>query len=246
MIRTEICPRFCVLALGIALFLPTTGLADTYYTAILDGDTAGTTSTATGTATLILNAAETEISYVIEYSELDGTETVAHIHNAPPGILGPIFHVLAFGSPKVGVWPVGPFEVAELNAGRVNILIHSDMFPASELRGDMAFAFVSAVDGQGGGNLPAVLELADNFPNPFNPTTTIRFGLPREERVVLDVFDVRGRLVNSLLNETRPAGYHTVVWDGEDHQGAPVASGVYQYRVVAGDLVISKRMVLVK
>ncbi len=246
MTRTGHCRRLSALVIGVALLLPVSGKADTYYTAILDGPTAGTDSPTTGTAILVLNSAETEVSYVIEYGELVGIETVAHIHNAPPGVIGPVFHDLPYGSPKVGIWLVGPFEMAELDAGRVNILIHSDLYGGGEIRGNLTFDSVADVAVPDGGNIPTVLDLQDNFPNPFNPTTTIRFDVPQQGQVLLEVFDVHGRLVSSLLNETRPAGYHTVVWDGLDNVGARVASGVYFYRVEAGNFSETKRMTLIK
>jgi hypothetical protein len=235
-----------VIVIGTAVFFPVPGNADTGFSAALDGPTAGNTSPATGTATFILNEAETEVAYVIEYSGLLSTETVAHIHNAPPGVIGPVFHDLVFGSPKVGVWPVGPFEVAELRAGRVNILIHTELYPGAEIRGNLILNPVADVENPGGENIPTVLDLKDNYPNPFNPMTTITFGVPREERVLLDIYDVRGLFIGRLLNESLPAGYHSVVWDGRDVEGAPVASGVYLYRLEAGSYNETKRMVLMK
>lgn len=238
--------RLSVIVIVIAVVLPVSGSADTYFSAVLDGATAGTVSPATGTATFVLDEAETEVAYVIEYSGLLGTETVAHIHNAPAGVVGPVFHNLAFGSPKVGVWPVGPFEVAELRAGRVNILIHSELYPAAEIRGNLVLDIVTDVENPGGEDIPTALDLKGNYPNPFNPITTIIFGVPREERVLLDIFDVRGRFIGRLLNEALSAGYHSVVWDGRDDGGARVASGVYFYRLEAGSYSDTKRMLLVK
>jgi len=238
--------RLGVLAVGLVLTFPAAGNADTFFSAVLDGATAGTASPASGTATFVLDEAETEVAYVIEYGGLVGAETVAHIHNAPPGVIGPVFHNLAFGSPKVGVWPVGPFEVAELRAGRVNILIHTELYPGAEIRGDLVLSPVADIGDSNRENIPTVLDLKDNYPNPFNPITTITFGLPREERVVLDIYDVRGRFINRLLNEELAAGYHSVVWNGRDEEGALAASGVYLYRLEAGSFGETKRMMLVK
>lgn len=230
----------------VALALPALAGADIYYTAILDGPTAGSPSLATGTAVFTLNSAETEVAYVIEYSELEGTETVAHIHNAPPGVIGPVFHDLEYGSPKIGVWEVGPFEVEELNAGRVNILIHSDPYFGGEIRGNLEYHSIAGDQTQAGEVAPANLVLRANYPNPFNPVTTIRYGVPSEGRVSLAIYDARGRLVKNLLNEVQPAGFHEVVWNGTDSAGAQVASGVYLYRVVTGDRARMKKMLLMK
>ncbi|MFH1843254.1 MAG: T9SS type A sorting domain-containing protein, partial [bacterium] len=95
--------------------------------------------------------------------------------------------------------------------------------------------------------MPQRVELSQNFPNPFNPVTTIKFGLPREARVRLNIYDVRGRLVTKLLdNKLIPAGRHAEVWDGTDRSDRRVASGVYLYRLQVGDAVKTQKMVLMK
>jgi subtilisin family serine protease len=84
------------------------------------------------------------------------------------------------------------------------------------------------------------------FPNPFNPTTTIRYDLTRGGRVSLTVYDVLGRRVARLVDERQEAGPHAAVWDGAGDAGERVASGVYVYRLVAGDVERSRKMVLLK
>lgn len=229
-----------ILATFLAALVPVAGLATTTFTAVLDGPTAGTDSPATGSAVFVLNEDETEVAYVIEYSPLTGTETVAHIHNAPPGVVGPLFHGLEFGSPKQGIWPVGPFEVAELRAGRVNVLIHSDIYPAAEIRGDLVPGSASSA-----ASPPAPVVLG-NFPNPFNPRTTIRFELPTAGRVRLEVFDVRGRRVRLLLDEERSEGLHEVVWDGRNRDRQPARAGAYLARIETGGGVLVHKMALAK
>ena len=90
------------------------------------------------------------------------------------------------------------------------------------------------------------LALAQNRPNPFNPSTEIRFALPRGGEVRLQVFDLEGRLVRSLLSEVMPAGSHRVVWQGDDHRGVPVASGVYFYRLQTGTGDLVRKMTVLK
>jgi hypothetical protein len=94
--------------------------------------------------------------------------------------------------------------------------------------------------------IPSRYALHDNRPNPFNPTTTIAYDLPRDGRVRLTVYDVRGRPVRELVNASAPAGRHQIAWDGRNQQGQAVASGVYFYRLAAGDFVQTKKMVLLK
>jgi hypothetical protein len=89
--------------------------------------------------------------------------------------------------------------------------------------------------------------LNPNAPNPFNPNTTITYGVDREGPVQLDVFDSRGRLVRSLLQQPRmAAGIYHSVWDGRDQRGRAVASGVYHTRLVVNGRHLTQRMTLVR
>jgi len=97
-----------------------------------------------------------------------------------------------------------------------------------------------------GGQIPSTLELSQNYPNPFNPTTQIRFSLPEQANVRLEIFDVTGRRVTTLINEHMQSGNYTVNWDATDRSGRSVTSGVYIYRLQAGDMVESKRMMFLK
>jgi hypothetical protein len=88
---------------------------------------------------------------------------------------------------------------------------------------------------------PRTFSLEQNYPNPFNPSTTIRYVLPKASRVVLKVYDVLGRDVKTLVQETQSAGEHNAIFDAS---GFP--SGLYFYRFQAGEFVQTKRLVLVK
>ena len=91
------------------------------------------------------------------------------------------------------------------------------------------------------GGLPTVFGLERNYPNPFNPSTTIRFELPRSSEVRMGVFDMLGREVSVLVNERKDAGVHEVKFDG-----SRLASGVYFYRLRAGDFVQTRKLILVR
>jgi aminopeptidase N len=97
-----------------------------------------------------------------------------------------------------------------------------------------------------GGTLPTAFALLQNYPNPFNPSTTIPFDLARQEYVSLKVFDILGREVATLVEGKMPAGHHEVIWNRVDNPGRSVASGVYLYRLIAGEFSSSKTMLLVK
>jgi hypothetical protein len=94
--------------------------------------------------------------------------------------------------------------------------------------------------------IPARTALHPNVPNPFNPTTTIRFDLSRPGRVSLRLYDVAGRLVRTLVDADMPPGRHAVTWSGLDESGGPVSSGVYFYRLVAANTDMTRKMVLMK
>jgi hypothetical protein len=89
--------------------------------------------------------------------------------------------------------------------------------------------------------LPKEFALSQNYPNPFNPSTTIKYELPKASEVRLSVFDMLGREVSVLVNERRDAGVHLVTFDGSG-----LSSGVYVYRLTAGDFVQSQKLMLVK
>ena len=100
--------------------------------------------------------------------------------------------------------------------------------------------------GEGNNGLPFRFELGQNFPNPFNPETTITFSIPRGELVNLSVYNVLGRKIRSLIDRNLQAGQHTVLFDGRSDQGNLLASGVYYYSLSAGELKDSSKMLLLK
>ena len=88
--------------------------------------------------------------------------------------------------------------------------------------------------------------LRQNYPNPFNPTTRLEFGLEQPGHVMLLIHDVAGRLVRVLVDEPRPAGNYSEIWDGRDKRGNAVASGIYFCRIDAGTFTQTRKMVLLK
>jgi hypothetical protein len=91
------------------------------------------------------------------------------------------------------------------------------------------------------GTMPTAYALTQNYPNPFNPSTTIKFELPKTSHVTLTVYDILGRQVSALVNERRDAGVHEVKFEA-----AGLASGVYFYRIQAGEFVATKKLLLMK
>ena len=94
--------------------------------------------------------------------------------------------------------------------------------------------------------LPKEFALRENYPNPFNPTTVIEYALPKASQVKIQIYNILGQKVRELVDEPQEPGYKMIRWDGKDDSGVEVSSGVYFYRIAAGDFVKGKKMILLK
>jgi len=98
-----------------------------------------------------------------------------------------------------------------------------------------------------GGKTPMMrFELEQNYPNPFNPATTIEYNLNSSENVQLNIYDIKGERIKTLVNDFQPAGNYKVQWDGTNSQGSKLSSGVYFYSIKTGSNVSTKKMILLK
>jgi hypothetical protein len=104
----------------------------------------------------------------------------------------------------------------------------------------------TAVGEQSVNRRPTSFELQQNYPNPFNPFTTIEFTLPKQQQVTVDIYNVSGNKVRTLVNRRYISGRHRVIWEGLDQNEQPVPSGVYLYRLQAGTFVQTRSMALVR
>ncbi len=93
---------------------------------------------------------------------------------------------------------------------------------------------------------PENYELAQNSPNPFNSATEIQYGIPQDADVSVEVYNIQGHKIKTLVTEHQSAGYYTVKWDGTDDSRETVASGTYFYRIRAGEYEAKKRMLYIK
>ena len=89
-------------------------------------------------------------------------------------------------------------------------------------------------------------DLSPNYPNPFNPKTTIRFSIDEPSQVSLKIYNIRGQLIKTLIDDFRESGRHKIIWDGTNSRNQPVASGLYFFQFNSGDQVITKKMLLLK
>ena len=88
---------------------------------------------------------------------------------------------------------------------------------------------------------PNQFRLLQNYPNPFNPTTAIAYSLPLQSHVNIDIYNILGRKITTLVDENQPAGYHQVIWNAGN-----VSSGMYFYRIKTGDFTEARKMLLLK
>jgi hypothetical protein len=142
-------------------------------------------------------------------------------------------------------------NASDLTSGTYNgVVIIKAVSPVQTLTLDSVFVELT-VDVTASGvhdqdALPTAYALKQNFPNPFNPRTTITYELPRRSDVRLTVYDVKGRRIRDLVRKTQQRGRYRAEWHGDNSAGNPVSSGIYFYRLVAGDFVRTRKMAFLK
>jgi hypothetical protein len=97
-----------------------------------------------------------------------------------------------------------------------------------------------------GNGIPIEFALRQNHPNPFNPTTSIRYELPQAAHVKISIYNSLGMLVTTLVDQDEQSGYHTIEWNGTDNSGNTIASGIYIYKMEAGTFSSIKKMLFIK
>jgi len=95
-------------------------------------------------------------------------------------------------------------------------------------------------------NIPQLTFLSSNYPNPFNPQTTIPFAIAQASNVTINIYNSKGQLIRSLLNETKQPGFHEIIWDGLDNNQAETASGIYLVQMKTKEFNQMKKMILMK
>ena len=135
-------------------------------------------------------------------------------------------------------------DIGTANLSLNNILMNESAVESSEFE----FIITPGVAIPSGATpaMPTNYSLTQNYPNPFNPTTMITFTIPQTSQVSLAVYDITGKLIKSLIAKPMDAGYHSVIWNGTDENGKGVASGVYFYKLKAGDFSQTRKCLLLK
>lgn len=143
----------------------------------------------------------------------------------------------------------------------INMLFHAkegvsgrDSLKLRNFRDDLAtatttdgvFDIRTAVENRNSDLIPGQFDLSQNYPNPFNPETRIKFQLPRTSQVRIEVLNLLGQRIATLVDERWPAGDYELQWDGRDEQGQSAPSGIYLCRLQAGSFVETRKMMLVR
>ncbi|UCG93065.1 MAG: T9SS type A sorting domain-containing protein [candidate division WOR-3 bacterium] len=140
--------------------------------------------------------------------------------------------------------------LGEVHDGDIRILtITGELTNGTQFEGEDCVVIIAGGEGPqdgGAGLLPLVFDLADNIPNPCRGFTLINYQLPSPVHATLKIYDISGRLVRTLVDESKQPGYYAVSWDGKDSNDSDLANGIYFYRLEAGDFTEMKKMVLVR
>ncbi len=203
-------------------------------------------TTGTGTGWAVLDTTGENLKYDITVASLSSKLIAVHFHDGAAGVNGPVVEPLNFTSTGVsGIWSGVPDTLIPplLSAG-IYSNFHTSEHQAGEIRGQLLLdngALLTAIN-QPKENLPSRFRLSQNFPNPFNPSTIIEYSVPKVSHVSLDVYNILGQKVATLVDGVQNPGTYAV-----NFNAARLASGVYFYRLSAGgDAYLTKKMILLK
>ena len=198
------------------------------------------------------NTGETEVfSYIYGSVDWEGWVLPDNITYNGEGI----FWVPTYFGPVIGIETSGQI-VYELNfdfnlfGENTSVIQYNDSLYLGTLHDSFIGVIPLPEELLSNRNVPQLVaseyQLNQNFPNPFNPITTVRYELPEDSFVDVTVYDMLGNAVNNLVNTYQSSGYKSIQWDATNNQGEPVSAGVYLYKIQAGDFVDTKKMILLK
>jgi hypothetical protein len=164
---------------------------------------------------------------ILQDTSISSTENIS----ANSVTLGPDFTITGSGSVNLNTNSLalkGAFFI--ISGGQLQLI--SDFEPVSVQNKEIV--------------LPTAFEVKQNYPNPFNPSTQISYALPKAQYVEIVVYNLSGQVVKFLLSEHQNAGNYTVTWDGTSNSGNRLSSGIYYYRISAGEHQEIRKMTLIK
>jgi hypothetical protein len=181
-----------------------------------------------------------KLSYNSETKTLSGIYGVFHIGTARVVCVGSLGNILEESAP-LPVSPLAEFQLQEIvdipdSAKTIEIRIYDSRdILVGILDSAEVLDLVTDIDALDS-DRPLKFRLVQNFPNPFNPGTTIAYELPEQSSVKVIIYDLQGREINTFSFVNKSAGYHELLWDGKNNQGSSLSSGIYVYRIQATSL----------
>jgi hypothetical protein len=161
-----------------------------------------------------------------------------------------------YGLVRDGNWGQASIPVEDIRGEWIDLRMLSYEFVILEVNGASCEFGLDDIYWDGGGAVSVIEDdygkpttkysLNNNYPNPFNPLTTISYDLPEDGFVNVSIYNVMGIHVKDLVNSQQNAGFKSIQWDATNNRGQPVSAGVYLYQIQAGDFVQTKKMVLIK
>ena len=161
-----------------------------------------------------------------------------------------------YGLARNGEWGQASIPIDDIRGEYIDLRMLSYEFVILEVNGASCEFALDDIYWEGGGNvsvnnnndnrIPPKYLLKDNYPNPFNPLTTIAYDLHQKSIVDITIYDMLGNVVNNLVNQKETYGYDSIQWNATNNQGQPVAAGIYLYTIEAGEFRQTKKMVLLK
>ncbi|MCH8954488.1 CHRD domain-containing protein [candidate division KSB1 bacterium] len=234
----------------IVFLISSTSFSQTHFTAKLTGEqeNPAVTTSATGTGAFVLTDAGLAFTVTVEGLEF----TAAHFHNEAVGVNGGVVRTITgdfAGNTTSGVWtetdgePLTNALMGELLNGNIYLNIHTAANAGGEIRGQLSpVDIVTSVERiEDTVEVPKDFTLLQNFPNPFNPSTEIRFNLNQSSPTVLKIYNLKGQEVATLLDEELLAGSYKVTFEPTN-----LPSGVYVYRLESVGQIEARKMILLK
>ncbi len=147
---------------------------------------------------------------------------------------------------------LGEIKTETLYLGRVGVFVINSVNTQNEVEfdnfyvGSYTYNVTDVAPKQSPKTLPTQYKLSQNYPNPFNPETTIQYSIPKKSDVTLEIFNLKGQKIKTLVSKTQQAGSYSIVWDSRTEQGTICPSGLYLYKITACEFIDVKKIMLVK
>jgi beta-lactamase superfamily II metal-dependent hydrolase len=227
---------------GVAYTVKGNGFVDTYYNSGVAQDIIPPQVTVVGPngGEVFSEGSEDTIRWIA--TDNVGVDSVSIYYSTDHGATFPFIIVTGQPNDSLYVWTVPD---TPSDSCIVKIVAYDTSHNTAQDASDSSFSITSQI---GTGTIPEVagFGLLQNYPNPFNPMTRIEFSLDEQARVYVRIYDISGKVVRTLLQQTMSIGRHSALWNGEDEHGRPVASGVYVCRLETQDKTAIHKMVLLR